>query len=232
MQNENTKNIIRILAITKDGELSDYLKESLDLLSERCELVVEVEKVENLKELSKKIPLMIFDDVDSDLISSDDFESRSQNPSQYFIYINNKINDKSAEDVITKGFDLIIDESYTKPRLFTIWLMNVYHKISFKSTIEDEIKFDDIVIKTQERKLWSNGEEIRLTDIEFRMLMLFIRNKNQILSIKRIFKEIWGIDDEDTSRIVTQYIHRLKTKIGKDYISNISNIGYIWNTKK
>ncbi len=230
LQNNKAK-IARVLVVSEDGNITSYIENTLETLSKNYEVVLEVDKIDNLDLSGRAIPLVIFDNVDNKLITLDIISSHlSTIP--FFVYVNDKYTDGMVEDLFKKSFDYIIDKKLIKSNELAIALENSFNRYFQTENKIESISFDDFKIDTFERKVWKGEEEIRLTDIEFRMLMLFVKNPEEVLSIKRIFKDIWGIDDDDTSRIVTQYVHRLKSKIGKDYISNISNIGYVWNKKK
>ncbi len=231
LENSSKTKIARVLVVSQDGNITSYIEDALETLSKTYEVVLEVEKIDNLDLTGRMIPLVIFDNVDNKLIAHENISS-NLNSIPFFIYANDKYNDGMVEDLYKKSFDYIIDKKLIKSKELAIGLMNSFNRHFQTENKIESIAFDDFKIDTYERKVWKGNEEIRLTDIEFRMLMLFVKNPEEVLSIKRIFKDIWGIDDDDTSRIVTQYVHRLKTKIGKDYISNISNIGYVWNKKK
>ncbi len=231
LENNNKAKIARVLVVSQDGNITSYIEDTLETLSKTYEVVLEVERIDHLDLSGRIIPLVIFDNVDNKLIALDIISSHL-NSIPFFVYANDKYHDGMIEDLFKKSFDYIIDKKLIKSNELALGLINSFNRCFQTENKTESIAFDDFKIDTYERKVWKGTEEIRLTDIEFRMLMLFVKNPEEVLSIKRIFKDIWGIDDDDTSRIVTQYVHRLKTKIGKDYISNISNIGYVWNKKK
>ncbi len=232
IQSKNNKGKkARVLVVSQDGNITSYIKDTLEILSNNYEVVLEVEKIDSV-DLSKKIiPLVIYDNVDHELITTNTISSHL-NTIHLFVYVNDKYSDGMIEDLFKKSFDYIIDKKLIKAKELALAFTNSFNRYFQVENKIELIVFDDFKINTFQRKVWKGDSEIKLTDFEFRMLMLFVKNPEEVLSIKRIFKDIWGINDEDTSRIVTQYVHRLKSKIGKDCISNISNVGYVWNKKK
>ena len=83
-------------------------------------------------------------------------------------------------------------------------------------------------------KVLKNGEEIRLSAIEFKLLVFLMKNKGQVLSKEKILENIWDVDgnfvDENT---VSVNIRRLRGKIEQDpsdpqIIKTVHGIGYIW----
>lgn len=77
----------------------------------------------------------------------------------------------------------------------------------------------------------SDGAEIELTPIEFRLLHVLMRNAGRVLSHDFLLSNAWGYDYEGYSNQIAVYIRRLRTKIEKDpanptYLQTIRGIGY------
>ena len=76
-----------------------------------------------------------------------------------------------------------------------------------------------------------NGERLKLTPREFRLLALLVENADRILSHQQVLENVWGweyIDDVDYVRI---YISHLRQKIEPDpsqpkYILTEPGVGY------
>ena len=90
------------------------------------------------------------------------------------------------------------------------------------STIIDPIK--GIVRK--------NGSEIVMSALEYRLLLVFISNKNQMLSRDRLAEELWSLTKEFVSdNTLSVYIRRLREKIEDDpqepqIIVTVRGLGY------
>jgi len=82
-----------------------------------------------------------------------------------------------------------------------------------------------------------NGERVRLTPIEFRLLALLLQNAGRILTHKQLLEGVWGweyIDDLDYVRI---YIWHLRQKIEPDqahpkYVITEPGVGYSFRKAK
>lgn len=65
--------------------------------------------------------------------------------------------------------------------------------------------------------VWKNEKEISLTDKEFSILCLLLRNKKQIFSVERLYETVW---EEDyyygAANIVMVHIRNLRSKIEDD----------------
>lgn len=74
--------------------------------------------------------------------------------------------------------------------------------------------------------LVDKGEEINLTVKETELLKIFLKNKNRRTSMEEIKKTVW--QDEFTSDgAVKALLSKVRSKIGKDSIDNLSGVGYI-----
>jgi DNA-binding response OmpR family regulator len=62
----------------------------------------------------------------------------------------------------------------------------------------------------------SDGGEIELTPIEFRLLWCLMRNAGRVLSSSFLIDRVWGYDYEGQSNLVPVYIRRLRSKIEVD----------------
>lgn len=140
--------------------------------------------------------------------------------------IKNKIEllDNGADDYITKPFD--IEELFARMRVA------LRNKKDYQ--INNQLRYDDLSLDIQEKELNINGRRIALTKTEYRILELFILNKEQILSREKIIVEIWGYDFDGEEKIVDVYLNSIRKKIenqDKKYIQNIRGFGYMLKTK-
>ena len=77
------------------------------------------------------------------------------------------------------------------------------------------------------------GERIRLTQVEFSILKLFMQNPGRALSREDILAAVWGPDYEGELKIVDVNIRRLRIKIEDNattpkYITTVWGFGYKW----
>ena len=96
-------------------------------------------------------------------------------------------------------------------------LENSLYTISFKN---------DTVYNIQEKKLYFQKEKIPLTSKEIELLEYFIKNRNKIVSHDEIEINVWQNNFEVTESAFKTLLNKLRHKIGKESIENISGIGY------
>lgn len=88
-------------------------------------------------------------------------------------------------------------------------------------------------LNTRNRTLEKNGSRIRLTQIEYSIMKMFIDNPGKALSREEILNEVWGRDYFGELKIVDVNIRRLRIKIEDDptiptYITTVWGYGYKW----
>jgi DNA-binding response OmpR family regulator len=134
------------------------------------------------------------------------------------------------------GYEAGADDYVTKPFSLSVLALKVqaYFQRNSGDTARG-IQTGDIRVNWQEMKVWVENREIDLTKNEWKLLQLFIRNPQQILSKKQILEQIFDIDGEfvDENTLAVN-VRRLREKIEQDsakpeYIKNIRGIGYVWN---
>ena len=72
------------------------------------------------------------------------------------------------------------------------------------------------------------GEDVNLTQKEFEVLCLLLRNRGQVLSRDRLIGEVWGYSFAGESRTVDVHIRTLRQKLGRAgaYVETVRGYGY------
>ena len=90
------------------------------------------------------------------------------------------------------------------------------------------IKIGSARINTDSGKVFVNGENVELTALEYRLLLVFANNRGILLSRAQILEKIWDVDGnfvEDNT--LTVYVKRLRKKLGEAVnIETVRGIGY------
>ncbi|MCH8864042.1 MAG: response regulator transcription factor [Chloroflexi bacterium] len=125
-----------------------------------------------------------------------------------------------SEDDIVRGLDYGADGYLIKPvrnRELVATVRAVLRRAELPSNLEKkrDIGFSDgfLSIDIDTRQVRINGERVKLTPIEFRLLALLVKNTGQILTHPQLLEKVWGweyVDDIDYVRI---YISHLRRKI-------------------
>ncbi len=130
-----------------------------------------------------------------------------------------------ADDYVTKPFS---------PAELTARIDALYRRMGGDTGIDSEMLCQGpFVMYTRNHTLEKNGNRIRLTQVEFSILKLFMQNPGRALSREEILSAVWGRDYEGELKIVDVNIRRLRIKIEDDtanpsYITTVWGFGYKW----
>ena len=130
-----------------------------------------------------------------------------------------------ADDYVTKPFS---------PAELTARIDALYRRIGGDGGVDAELLTQGpFVMNTRNRTLEKTGNKIRLTQVEYTILKLFMQNPGRALSRENILAAVWGRDYEGELKIVDVNIRRLRIKIEDDptnpiYITTVWGYGYKW----
>lgn len=94
------------------------------------------------------------------------------------------------------------------------------------------VKIGNLTIDTVKGTAMKNGNELFLSALEYRLLLIFVNNRGAVLSRNRLLSEIWDVaGDFVNDNTLTVYIKRLRDKIEDDpqnptVIKTIRGLGY------
>jgi DNA-binding response OmpR family regulator len=74
-------------------------------------------------------------------------------------------------------------------------------------------------MNVDERAVALDGQELRLTGTEFRLLQYLLQHQDAVIPIMEIARRVWGYDDDAAREVVRVTLHRLRRKIGDDAAS-------------
>lgn len=136
---------------------------------------------------------------------------------------------------VVMGFELGADDYITKPfrlKELLVRIKSVFRRYNNDSG-DGKIKVKDLVVNTNEAKVYKNGNEIVLTAMEYRLLLILLNNRGCVLSRTQLLENIWDVaGDFVEDNTLTVYIKRLRDKIEEnptdpEYIKTIRGLGYI-----
>ena len=132
----------------------------------------------------------------------------------------------SVEDRV-KGLRLGADDYLTKPFEIIELLARVETVLRRCHKTEQFLTEGDLVIDTASRTVKKNGTAVNLTNKEYELLLLFVRNKNIALYRETIYERIWGGEYTGDSRTVDLHVQRMRRKVGwEDKIVTVYKVGY------
>ena len=98
-----------------------------------------------------------------------------------------------------------------------------------------EIRQAPFLLNTSNRTLEKNGERVKLTQVEYSIIKMFMENPGKALSREEILDMVWGRDYFGELKIVDVNIRRLRLKIEDNaqnptYINTVWGYGYKWGS--
>lgn len=172
-----------------------------------------------------KIDLWILDIMLGDEISGYDVIKKIREISPKVPVIFTSARDQDLDKII--GLELGSDDYVTKPYSPKELVLRVNKLIGrVYNQDSDKISYEKYQIDVQKREVTLNGKEIKLTTLEFDLLMLFINNINKSYSRDEILTKIWGNDYFGSDRVVDDLIRRLRKKMPDMRINTLYGYGY------
>lgn len=149
----------------------------------------------------------------------------------YEEYLKNKatlvLTAKDDEDIISSSLDSGIEDYIIKPFRSKELLARI-NKILKRNKDNEIITVGNVSVDTEAGRVFVDNNEINLTSLEYRILLLLFQNLNRIVTRDILIDRIWDITHkyvEDNT--LTVYIKRIREKLGSDdIIKTIKGIGY------
>lgn len=141
---------------------------------------------------------------------------------------------RDGEKDMLAGFEAGCDDYITKPFSMSVLIKRI-EAILKRSGAGTSYAGGDLYYVFEEKRLEKNGTPVRLTATEIKLLELFLRNRNQVLTREQLLERIW--DEQENyvdEKTLTVNIRRLREKIEDDpgepaYIRTVFGIGYKWS---
>ena len=132
-----------------------------------------------------------------------------------------------ADDYVTKPFS---------PAELTARVDALYRRAGGSPAVlsADEISQPPFLLNTRNRTLEKNGRRVKLTQVEYAIVKLFMDNPGKALSREEILEAVWGREYVGELKIVDVNIRRLRVKLEDDpqnpaHVTTVWGYGYKWD---
>ncbi len=136
---------------------------------------------------------------------------------------------------VVMGFDMGADDYISKPfrvKELLVRIKSVLRRYNRESP-DGIVKIKNLLINTNEAKVYKNNAEIILTAMEYRLLLILLNNRGSVLSRNQLLENIWDVGgDFVEDNTLTVYIKRLRDKIEDNptkpiFIKTVRGLGYV-----
>ena len=139
----------------------------------------------------------------------------------------------SADEACTvAGFEMGADDYIGKPFGTRELLARMKNVMRRQQKFSPLLQCGGVTVDPIKALVFKNGQELAVSALEYRLLLVFFSNKNQMLSRDRIAEELWALTREFvTDNTLSVYIRRLREKIEDDpqsprIILTVRGLGY------
>ena len=130
------------------------------------------------------------------------------------------------------GFDLGADDYIAKPFRPRELVSRIKNVLRLTGNTGKTVKLGEVLVDTEKGTATKKGNELYLSALEYRLLLVFINNRGIVLSRTKLLESIWDIAGEFVNdNTLTVYIKRLREKIEDDpanptIIKTVRGLGY------
>jgi two-component system response regulator CssR len=213
----------KICLVEDEKDLNNLIKSYLEHAN--YEVVNFFNGQDALDYIGNKVDLWILDIMLGDNVSGYDIINKIREKEPNVPVIFTSARDQDLDKII--GLELGSDDYITKPyspKELVLRVNNIIKRVYNKLT--DKISYEGYTIDIDKRIVKDGDTEIKLTTLEFDLLLLFVQNKNKSFSRDDILKSVWGDDYFGSDRVVDDLVRRLRKKIKRININTLYGYGY------
>lgn len=132
-----------------------------------------------------------------------------------------------ADDYITKPFNPLELVARVKSQLRRYTQLGS----TARSDNQSEFRTGGLVIRDDLKEVTVDGEKVKLTPIEYNILLLLVKNQGKVFSINQIYENIWNEEAIGADNTVAVHIRHIREKIEINpkeprYLNVVWGVGY------
>ena len=177
--------------------------------------------------IGNKVDLWILDIMLGDDVSGYDVIKAIREKDENVPVIFTSARDQEIDKIF--GLELGSDDYMTKPyssKELVLRVNNIMKRVYKEKNENDILMYDDYKIDLNKRIVEQNNKLIKLTTLEYDLLILLIKNKDKCFSREEILNSVWGSDYFGNDRVVDDLIRRVRKRLPKIKIDAVYGYGY------
>lgn len=228
----------RILVVDDDSAINELIKVNLELTG--YSVIQSFDGVTAFAAAKQELPDLIVLDVMMPEVDGYTVAQRirqnetTKNIPIIMLTALSQLNDK------VKGFDIGVDDYLVKPFEMEELIVRVRallkraRKIPESMAVKELLVYKNITLLPESYSVKIDENIAKLTPIEFEIFYILFQNHGNMVSSKKLLKDIWGYEPDDDIETIRVHIRHLRTKIDKissgvKYIETIYGGGYKLN---
>ena len=150
------------------------------------------------------------------------------------------ISPQSEEEHILAALDLGVDDYLPRPHSPQMLVARIRALIRRAQPVPlsalGPVSVQDLILDPEQHVVTTaDGSAVRLTNMEFRLLFLLMRNPDRVIPTETIVERVWGYGGAGEATLVKNLVTRLRHKIEPDpahprYVKTVPGVGYSFSS--
>ena len=204
-----------ILVVDDEPQVRRFLRASLPTQGYR---LVEAESgAEALREASTRVPDAVLLDLGLPDLDGVEVTRRIREWSAVPIVV---LSARGQESDKIEALDAGADDYLTKPfgigELLARLRVALRHANRTAGSEEPVFEHGDLRVDLATQRVFSRGQEVRLTRTEYRLLALLVKHAGKVMTHRQLLKDVWGPGSVNESHYLRVYMGQLRHKLEED----------------
>jgi two-component system, OmpR family, KDP operon response regulator KdpE len=145
-------------------------------------------------------------------------------------------NEKGKIQALDAGADEYLTKPFNGGELLAR-MRALLRRVQPPSSPGSNFYFGSIQVDFEQRRVLRNGQPVKLTLLEFKVLRMFVMNRDKLLTHQHILSELWGPNAKNHTNYLRYYMMQIRRKLGEDvnsakgHFQTEAGVGYRFVTK-
>ena len=118
-----------------------------------------------------------------------------------------------------------------RPRALMGRVRSMLHRRDSYFREASKLVLGNLTLEKMGQQVYIGERLVALAHKEFELLFFLVQHPNQIFNREELIREVWGNKIIVLDRTIDVHIHKLREKLGDDYISTVKGLGYRLKSK-